>query len=97
MGLAAQRAGKRISELEYKQSKLPNLNSKEKILLEKQANNASRTCGTITESLTFLSPESQKEKRKKAELQVYSKNNGGKLPKFGKRHVTKSRKQVNQN
>lgn len=95
--MAAQGVGKRISELEYTQSKLPNLNSEEKILMEKQANKASRTCGTITKSLTFLSLESQKEKRKKADLQAYSKNNGGKLIKFGKRHVTKSRKQVNQN
>lgn len=95
--MAAQGVGKRISELEYTQSKLPNLNSEEKILMEKQANKASRTCGTITKSLTFLSLESQKEKRKKADLQAYSKNNGGKLIKFVKRHVTKSRKQVNQN
>ena len=52
--------------------------------LEKQINRASGICGTITEDVPFVSSDSWKKKRKRAEL----KNHSSKLPKFGKKIKT---------
>lgn len=65
----------------------PNEKQKEnKLKKKKKTDTASWICGTITKDLTFVSLESEEEKKKSGAKKGLGRNKGWKLLKFGKQY-----------
>lgn len=73
----------RISQLEYRTQKLPNL--RDSSPENKTNKQASGIYGTKIKNLTPVSSQTQKERRKEIEPKTIQKHNGRKFPKSGKK------------